>query len=134
MIESSSTKNPLALIIEDNAAVAGIFKIAIERAEFEVEHIGDGRTALERLAVVTPVLILLDLHLPHIPGEQILHYIRAEERLAKTQVILASADLPKVASLEHMADFVLVKPFGFNQLHNLVMRLRPPDVVSYVNV
>jgi DNA-binding response OmpR family regulator len=130
MIESSSAKNPLALIIEDNEAVAGIFKMALKLAEFEVEHIGDGRTALERLAVVTPTLILLDLHLPHVSGKQILHYIRAEERLAKTRVILASADLPQVASLEHKADFVLVKPFGFNKLHNLATRLRLPDVVG----
>lgn len=123
MIDLPSAKNPLALIIEDNEMVVSIFKLAIERANFEVEHIGDGRTALERLAIVTPTLILLDLHLPYVSGENILNYIRGEERLAKTRVVLATADVSKADSLKHRVDFVLVKPFGFNQLHHLARQI-----------
>lgn len=96
----------------------------MERAGFEVEQIQDGRTALERLAAITPALILLDLHLPHISGEQLLEAIRAEERLAKTWVILATADLPRIESLKNKADFILTKPFSFYQLHNLATQLR----------
>lgn len=127
MIQLSSLKNPLALIIEDNELVVSIFKLAIERANFEVEHIADGRTALDRLAIITPALILLDLHLPHVSGENILNYIRAQERLAKTRVVLATADVSKADSLKHRVDFVLVKPFGFNQLHHLAKQVRLSD-------
>ena len=124
MTESPTVKNPLAFIIEDNETVAEVFQVALERAEFEIELIQDGRTALARLAVATPVLILLDLHLPHVSGEEILRYIRTDQRLAETQVILATADLLKAKSLEGEADFVFVKPFGFIQLHELAKQLR----------
>lgn len=124
MTGSPTVKNPLALIIEDNEAVAHVFQVAIEQAQFEIELIQNGRTALDRLAVVTPALILLDLHLPHVSGQEILRYVRMDERLAKTPVILATADVTKAETLKEEADFVLIKPFGFVQLHELAKRLR----------
>ena len=125
MTDSSAPKNPLALIIEDNEAVAEVFQTAIAWAEYETELIKDGRAAMERLAIVTPAIILLDLHLPFVSGDEILRYIRSQERLAKTRVILATADLIKAESLEGQADFILVKPFGFTQLHDLAKQLHP---------
>lgn len=123
MADVPPARNPLALIIEDNEAVIEIFKTAIGRAGFEVELIGDGQTALERLAVVTPAFVLLDLHLPYISGEQILDYIKSQDRLAQTQLLLATADITKLASLEERVDFVLVKPFGFIQLYELARQI-----------
>jgi CheY-like chemotaxis protein len=124
MTNSPTLKDPLALIIEDNEAVAHVFQVAIEQAQFEIELIQNGRIALDRLAVVTPALILLDLHLPHVSGQEILRYVRADERLAKTPVILATADVTKAETLKGEVDFVLIKPLGFVQLHELAKRLR----------
>jgi DNA-binding response OmpR family regulator len=124
MTSAPTLKDPLALIIEDNEAVAHVFQVAIEQAQFEIELIQNGRIALDRLAVVTPALILLDLHLPHVSGQEILRYVRADERLAKTPVILATADVTKAETLKGEVDFVLIKPFGFVQLHELAKRLR----------
>jgi DNA-binding response OmpR family regulator len=124
MAESSPTKNPLAFIIEDNEAVAQLFKAAVERADFEIELIPDGRIALERLAVVAPELILLDLHLPFASGMDILRYLRAEQRFAKTRIILTTADLLKGETLAQEVDYVLTKPFGFVKLHELAKELR----------
>jgi CheY-like chemotaxis protein len=119
----SLAKNPLALIIEDNEAVVEIFKAAIERAGFEVELIADGRAALERLAIITPAFILLDLHLPHVSGDQIVDYIHTQERLANTYVVLASADLLRATSLEDKVNRVMIKPFGFTQLYDLARQV-----------
>lgn len=118
------TSNPLAFIIEDNEAVAQVFKIAIERADFETEVIPDGRMALEKLAAATPELILLDLHLPFVSGTEILHYLRNEQRFTKAQVILVTADLLKAETLTQTVDFVLTKPFGFVKLHELAKQVR----------
>jgi two-component system alkaline phosphatase synthesis response regulator PhoP len=123
MIESSPENVP-ALIVEDSEPLRQIFKLALERADFEVECAEDGRLALERLAVTTPALVLLDLHLPDVSGEEILDYIKAEERLAKTVVILSTADLFKASSLRHQVDVVLTKPFSFMQLHDLAKGFR----------
>lgn len=124
MTASSSTANPLALIIEDNESVAEVCRVALEQAEFEVEHIADGQVALDRLAILSPALILLDLHLPHVSGQQILQYIRSSEPLARTRVILTTADLPWAELIQNDVDFVLVKPFGFIRLYELVKKIR----------
>jgi DNA-binding response OmpR family regulator len=124
MVEGPAPKNPLAFIIEDNESVAEVFKIAIEQADFETEVIHDGQTALERLATVTPALVLLDLHLPFVSGAEILRYIRTEQQLAKTRVILATADLVRAETFEHKVDIVLTKPFGFTRLYEIAKELR----------
>jgi DNA-binding response OmpR family regulator len=128
MISSLSEKNPVALIIEDNEDVAHICRIALEQAEFEVEVAQDGRIALERLATVTPALIILDLHLPYVSGQQILHHIHTHEYALKPQIVLATADLLRAEKLQNEVDFILVKPFGFIKLYELVKKLRYSNV------
>ncbi len=118
--------NNLALIIEDDPKLAAIFAEALRAAEFETEIISDGRKALTRLDV-SPVasLVVLDLHLPHVSGREILYAIRANERYGKSQVILATADPLLAEELRPEADLVLLKPISFIQLRDLASRLRP---------
>ena len=75
----------LALIIEDDEDLANIFVEALRGVGFEVEHVADGQTAQERLKNGTaPYIILLDMHIPHISGADLLtNIIRKDERLGK---------------------------------------------------
>ena len=117
--------NPLALIIEDDIDLANIFTEAVQNADFEVESIQDGEQALARLASIVPAMVVLDLHLPHVGGEQILKQIRADSRLARTRIIVATADPVKGDALAEQADLVLIKPISFGQLRDMAKRLRP---------
>jgi two-component system sensor histidine kinase EvgS len=118
---------PLALIIEDDTKLAHIFAEALRAAKFETEIIKDGHTALDRIAVTTPAVVVLDLHLPEVSGETILHQIRADERLTGTNIIIATADPHLAEILRSQADLVLIKPISFGQLRDLAKRLRPID-------
>jgi two-component system, cell cycle response regulator DivK len=122
--------NPLALIIEDDHKLAIIFAQALRMAEFEPEIIQDGNTALARLAVTLPAVVVLDLHLPYVSGLEILQQIRADERLNQTQVILATADALMADTLRQEADLVLLKPISFSQLRDLASRLYPRDIMG----
>jgi CheY-like chemotaxis protein len=82
----------------------------------------DGRTAVTRLADVVPALIVLDLHLPGISGGEILARIRADARLSKTRVILATADDRQADLINEQADIVLLKPISPTQLRELAKR------------
>jgi DNA-binding response OmpR family regulator len=115
--------NPLALVIEDDEAHANLFSEALEKAEFEVEIIRDGKTALSRLAHTIPAVVVLDINLPYISGVDILRHIRGDERLAKTRVIIASANSQITATLHDEADLVLMKPVSYSQLCALAARL-----------
>ncbi len=121
---SQPISNPLALIIEDGEDLAMIFAGALQEAQFEIETISDGQMALDRLAEVTPAVVVLDLHLPNVPGKDILRQIRADERLSETRVILATADPLTARELQAEANLVLLKPVSFDQLSILASRLR----------
>jgi DNA-binding response OmpR family regulator len=127
MTTDASSEKPLALIIEDDRKQATIFDQALRMVEFETEIIRDGKAALERLAATVPVLVVLDLHLPYVSGSDVLRQIRADERLAKTRVILATADHRIAEHLWEKSDLVLLKPVSFNQLRDLAARLRSID-------
>lgn len=119
--------NSLALIIEDDPKLAHIFSLALQSVQFETEIIQDGEDALNRLAEITPAVVVLDLHLPRVSGRDILRQIRADERLAKTRIMIATADALMAEKLRGEADLVLLKPISVGQLRDLAQRLRPRD-------
>jgi two-component system cell cycle response regulator DivK len=116
---------PLALIIEDEEMLATIFEQALAMAGYETEVVRDGLLAQGRLAEVVPDVVTLDLHLPNVSGEELLAQIKADGRLVKTKVIIATADARLGEYLDKKADLVLIKPIRFSQLRDLAARLRP---------
>jgi len=122
--------NPLAIIIEDDRKLATIFAEALKTVDFEIEIVQDGQAAMARLSHISPAVVVLDLHLPNVSGPHILRHIRSEPRLAKTRVMIVTADAALAESLEDEADLVLLKPTSFAQLRDLAARLRPPDTTD----
>jgi len=117
----------LALIIEDDEDLASIFAEALRGVGFEVEIIEDGQAAQERLKNgITPFLILLDMHLPHISGADLLtNIIKKEDRFSKTTIIITTADARMGEAYTEEVDFVMIKPISFVQLRDLTSRLKP---------
>jgi len=114
---------PLAFIIEDNDMLSSLFEEAMREAGYETETALDGAVAATRLQEITPRLILLDLHLPHVSGADLLKQIRAEPRFDGTRIIVASADGTWSTNLDDKVDFVLNKPVSYVQLRTLASRL-----------
>lgn len=117
----------LALIIEDDEDLANIFAEALRGVGFTVEHVTDGKVAQDRLRNgQPPFLILLDMHIPHVSGGDLLtNIIKKEEHLARTMVIITTADARMGETYGELADFVLIKPISFVQLRDLTSRLKP---------
>lgn len=118
----------LAFVIEDDEKIGTIFSAALNEAGYETEVIQDGSQALKRLAEATPDVVVLDLHLPHVAGSEILKQIRADARLKQTRVIIATADAAMAnGELNDEADLVLIKPIRFSQMRDLAKELLPSD-------
>lgn len=115
---------PLAVVVEDHADMAEIFVKALDAAGFATVTIDNGLEALQRLPQLQPRLIALDLQLPRVSGERILEQIGADERLAKTRVILVTAEQQLASHLAEKVDLVLLKPVAFDQLRDLAERMR----------
>ncbi len=116
---------PVALVIEDDDTLATIFAQALQMAGYTTQVIGDGETAMQVLATVTPDLIVLDMHLPGVSGKQVLPAIQDSGSLQRARLIIATADSGLAATLQQQADLVLVKPVSFHQLRQFAARLRP---------
>jgi len=113
----------VALIIEDESDLASLFGMALQTAGFATEIVRTGDAALARLAAVTPDVVILDLHLPHTSGKEVLHYIRADARLMATPVIVVTADARAAEEIRDQADLALIKPVSIEQLRDLGARL-----------
>ncbi|GAB4581465.1 MAG: hypothetical protein Fur0022_42120 [Anaerolineales bacterium] len=115
--------SPLAFVIEDDKNLSFAYAEAIEEAGFKTEIFQDGREGLNNLKTATPAMIILDLNLPNVHGLEILKFIRSDERLRKSRVIITTADDRTAETLHGKADIVLVKPVGYGQLRDLAARL-----------
>ncbi len=113
---------PLALIVEDNPQLNQIYGVALKEA-FEVKSFKDAGPALDTLTTTVPTLVVLDLHLPDLSGKILIERIRSDPRLAKTKIILTTADVQMADMLYEQADIVLLKPVSPNQLRELARRL-----------
>jgi DNA-binding response OmpR family regulator len=104
------------LVVEDEARLAELLRLYLERDGHAVTVVADGRTAIETFDGGAFDLVVLDLMLPGLAGEAVLDAIR--ER-GDTPVLIASAkrsDLERIAGLRSGADDYLAKPFNPHEL------------------
>lgn len=115
MRADSSSK--IVMIIEDDAEIRGIVRTLLTNEGYTVEEAADGRSAVERVFLLKPDLILVDLRLPGLDGAEICKRIRAG-RLNTPIIVLSAAqdEFDKVLLLELGADDYMVKPFGAREL------------------
>lgn len=111
-----------ALIIEDEADLADIFSEALRAAGYRTEISSTGSAAQKRLGEIVPHIIILDLHLPGVDGAALLTQIRSDARLARSKVLVATADHAMADALTQRPDLVLLKPISFGQLRELSAR------------
>jgi DNA-binding response OmpR family regulator len=114
----------LALVIEDDIDLSEVFVQAFRAAGFETKAVLDGLVAQETIPTLTPDVVVLDIHLPNVPGDVLLRQIRADKRLDKTFVVVVTSDALMGEQLRPIANFVFIKPTTFAQLRDLARRLR----------
>ncbi len=105
------------LLVEDETRVADFIRRGLAAEGWSVDHAFDGEVALELAAQNSYDVILLDLMLPGIQGQDVCRKLRA--RKTKTPIMMLTAlDSPveKVDGLKVGADDYLTKPFDFDEL------------------
>lgn len=105
--------------IEDDKDIAFIIKTALENASYEVVTFSDGESFLNEFKNKKPDLILLDMMLPKISGQEILKIIRKDSSNNNIDVIIISANKllnDKVDGLNLGADDYIEKPFEILEL------------------
>ncbi|PWJ53167.1 DNA-binding response regulator, OmpR family, contains REC and winged-helix (wHTH) domain [Quadrisphaera granulorum] len=122
------------LVVEDEAGITAFLRKGLESAGFTVLSESSGRAGALTALREDVELVILDLGLPDLPGEQVLTRIRAARPALPVIVLTAKDAVPdRVANLEAGADDYVVKPFSFTELLARVRaRLRQPAQPSSV--
>ena len=106
---------PRILIVEDDAHIRRLLRVAIERSGYGAVEAATAREALSLADIDKPGVVLLDLGLPDRDGLEVIQLLRA--RGAAVIVVSAREDTSeKVAALDLGADDYLTKPFDTEEL------------------
>jgi len=118
------------LLIEDNPGDVLLFREALKEctARFAIRVATDGEDARNTLfgPGLHPDLIVLDLNLPKLTGDQILRLIKTDARLKRIPVVILSSSSDPgeiLRSYENQASCYLVKPADLGDYMRLVQAL-----------
>jgi len=111
---------PRVLVVEDEQDIAGLIKHTLERSgDAAVETVGRGDEALRIIAADAPDLVILDLNLPVLSGDEICRMLRQRPETANLPVIMLTArtsESDRVSGLDLGADDYVTKPFSLREL------------------
>ena len=107
--------NTVILCVDDDPGILELLTFVLEEAGFSVLLAQNGLDALALAYSRKPALILLDLVLPDMPGEEVCRRLRLHSPTAKSPIIMLSVkgdEADKVMGLEIGADDYVTKPFS----------------------
>jgi len=112
------------LLAEDEKELSDLIKMYLESHNYEVSAAYDGREALEKTAE-KPDLIILDLMMPKLNGEQVMQKLKANPQTQYIPVIVLTAkgDSQSIFELMDAGSFdYLIKPFENKELLDTISR------------
>ena len=111
------------LLIEDEPNIAEAVRFVLARDGWNCESWAQGTGAIERIRLLTPRMLILDLMLPGRSGAELLADLRGDASLCGQKVLLLSA---RGGTLPQGADAALAKPFANADLRAVVRDLLAP--------
>lgn len=106
------------MVVEDDKMIRDLVRLYLEKNDYDVVEASDGEEAKRVFLTTHPCLIILDLMLPKLSGEEFCTWVRDQEQ-NEVSVIMLSAKIrvdEKIAGLKLGADDYMTKPFDPNEL------------------
>jgi DNA-binding response OmpR family regulator len=109
------------LVVEDETKIRDLLRSYLEREGFHVLTTASGAEAMTMAAGGSPDLIVLDLRLPDVPGEEVAREVRRSSAVPILMLTAKSSEADRILGLEVGADDYVTKPFSPREL---VLRIR----------
>ncbi len=112
------------LVVDDEPHLLEAIRFRLESAGYEVLAAADGEDALDLVKVERPDLLIIDLHLPGMNGDEVCRQMKADDTLKSIPVLLFTATGAAVIeekAAEAGCDDYLVKPYEHQVL---LMKMR----------
>ena len=116
---SNEGKSDKIVLIEDDPDVLDLVRYNLSKAGFSVTVARDGLEGLKAARIAGPDLIVLDLMIPEMRGEDVCRELKADPATARIPVIMLTAKAQaddRIAGLELGADDYVTKPFSPREL------------------
>ncbi|OGR00552.1 MAG: DNA-binding response regulator [Deltaproteobacteria bacterium RIFOXYD12_FULL_55_16] len=104
------------LIVEDDKKIARVVQVYLEGEGYRVIHAGRGKEAVAAAERETPLLVILDLMLPDMGGEEVYQELKALADVPVIMLTAKSSEEERVAGFALGADDYVVKPFSPREL------------------
>ncbi|MCG7601475.1 response regulator transcription factor [Halomonas sp. McH1-25] len=131
-----STDRQRILVVDDETQIRRFLRISLTSQGYEVIEAESGGEGLIKAISERPDLVLLDLGLPDIDGQEVLQAIREQSDIPVMVVSVRASESEKVACLDAGANDYITKPFGIQELLARVratLRQRTPTHASPVH-
>lgn len=123
-MSEQSPEQKKVLVVDDNAINRRLAIAFLSRLGLQAQEAEDGPTALERLRAGSFDIVLLDISMPGMSGEEVLAVLRADTRFSGLPVIAYTAHaLPdeKQRLLDAGFDELLIKPITFKAVEDALV-------------
>lgn len=110
------TSKPVILIVDDEASIRRLLRLALERGAYHVVEAETGKAAMAMIAADDPAIVLLDLGLPDLDGLELIPLIRKKSQATILVVSARDATDEKVTALDLGAADYVTKPFDTQEL------------------
>jgi two-component system, OmpR family, KDP operon response regulator KdpE len=104
------------LVVDDDPQILRAVRTSLQGRGYEVITAGNGETALNLLSEEDVDLVVLDLGLPGIDGQEVLSRVRAWSEVPVIVLSVRDAQAEKVRAFDAGADDYVTKPFGIPEL------------------
>jgi len=108
--------NETILVVEDEAQIRKFLRISLEAHHYTVHETRLGAEGLALCASVQPDLVILDLGLPDLDGQQFILRLREWSNVPIIVLSVRADETQKVAALDAGANDYVTKPFGISEL------------------
>ena len=132
----SQMNNKSILVVEDEASIAEVVSLYLQRAGFTVQIAPDGKKAMSLFEREQPNFVILDLMLPEVDGLSLTRWLRDRSDVPIIMLTARREEMDRSAGLEMGADDYVVKPFSPQELVSrvrAVMRRLGRDQVELEN-
>jgi len=112
----------LILIVDDDPHTLMLWSAVIKPSAVDVIQAGDGAQALAILENQTPTILLLDMLMPYVSGQDVLNYVAKTPRLDNMYVVVISAHRQSDTTQLARANAVLLKPIRPVEIRELLQQ------------
>lgn len=117
---------PILLIVEDNADMRSYIKGCFNKDHYKFIEARNGEEGLQKAVEKIPDLIISDIMMPKMDGNEMCSKIKTDERTSHIPVVLVTARTSveqKIEGIETGADAYIAKPFHARELEAWVKKL-----------